>query len=293
MRPTDENQQSTRPNLMSSGKRGGNEESILAMLERDSGRGGGLRTSRLALYGVAGVLAAGLVGVLVWLARDQGSTEVIIAQAPVPVLAAGTVPEQAPDAASAPHLAQADATAHPPQAAVIVDEPEPAARTEPRPDAPPLVLLDPEKAEQRGAAAAGAKAAETASVADVQSSATTPADTAAAARPEASPAPAIAARAEPKRAARPPAGQDSARAKPAARPAAKAPAASARLASRHAHRQEARAKKQAPPPQPAERVDSDVALISAVIQHASNRANAESGECGPDARCAEKTTSQE
>ncbi len=78
MRPPDENQANPthphlRPNLMSSARRGGNEDSILAKLEREPARraaagGSGLR---LAWYGGAVVVALGLTCTLAWLAAGQ------------------------------------------------------------------------------------------------------------------------------------------------------------------------------------------------------------------------------
>lgn len=262
MRPTDENQQSTRPNLMSSGKRGGNEESILAKLERDAGRGRGMRTSRLALYAAGGVLAVGLAGALLWLASDQGSTEVVMAQAPVPVPAEATV------------------AASEPRAATIVDEPQPPANAPPQHDVPPLVLLAPPASQPQPAAIGVAPEPLPASAADKAASA--------ALQPKAKAALAMTAQAEPKRAGKAAKRPDSARARPAGKAAAPTRVASHRAAGR----QGARPKKSVAPAQPAATADSDVALISAVIQHATNRANAEETDCGPDAKCAAKTTSE-
>ncbi|MFC5547635.1 hypothetical protein [Massilia aerilata] len=80
MRPTDEDQSgSRRPNLMSSTRRTANETNILAMLDRHES-GGRLRRLLRGLgglpvmvwYGTAGLLVAGLVGSLAWLALDNG-----------------------------------------------------------------------------------------------------------------------------------------------------------------------------------------------------------------------------
>lgn len=77
MRPPDENQANPtaphlRPNLMSSARRGGNEDSILAKLEREPARRAGAGDgARLAWYGSAVVLALGMTAMLAWLAAGQ------------------------------------------------------------------------------------------------------------------------------------------------------------------------------------------------------------------------------
>ena len=116
MRPPDENQANPtqphrRPNLMSSARRGGNEDSILAKLEREPGRpawaGSG---GRVLWYGGAVVLALGLTATLAWLAAGLGNVEsgLEVAHADVAPL---LVPAHAPEA--------------PLEAAVIVDAPAP------------------------------------------------------------------------------------------------------------------------------------------------------------------------
>ena len=161
MRPTDENQAaSTRPNLMSS-RRGAGEDNILAMLERDSARrpGGRMSRVRLASYGAAAALAGILAGGVAWLAYDNHKTaqdlqarhDAATGAAPT-VLAGASLPSLAPPSPGPSPIVEA------PRTAVIVDE---SAR---RPDAPaapaapaaasgvpPLVMLPPGEA-------AGAKA---------------------------------------------------------------------------------------------------------------------------------------
>lgn len=77
MRPTDENQHgSTRPNLMSASRSGGSEDNILAMLERDAGRGRASQFSshpRTAWYAGAGALVVAMVGALGWLAWENAN----------------------------------------------------------------------------------------------------------------------------------------------------------------------------------------------------------------------------
>lgn len=70
MRPTDENQpRSRRPNLMSPSRRTSGDIPILAMLDgRASGRRSGARP-RLLWYGAGGMLACALLAVLAWLVR--------------------------------------------------------------------------------------------------------------------------------------------------------------------------------------------------------------------------------
>jgi hypothetical protein len=269
---------------MSSGRRGGNEESILEMLERDGGRGSGLPPSRLALYGTGAAVAVGLVAALVWLARDQGASDLIVAaEAPVAIVAEASPPRPAP------HGAEVVTQQPTPQAAIIVDEPQPTAKTPPQ-EVPPLVLLTPSQAAEHASAAhtPAPAVAETHPVekapagADVRTAAA--AETAAKARPIAGGP----AHAEPKRVAKTAMAprQEGARPRAPAKPAA----APSRAASHHAAaRQAPKQKKQAVTSQPAQKVDSDVALISAVIQHASNRANA-AGDCGGEANCAAKAT---
>lgn len=285
MRPTDENQHSTRPNLMSSGRRGGNDESILAMLERDAGRGGGMPPSRLALYGAGAAVAVGLVAALIWLARDQGSSDLIVApEAPLATVAEASPPRPAS------HAGEVTPRQPTPQAATIVDEPQPPAKP-PQQEVPPLVLLTPPEAVANASAPAPA---ETHPVEKASALAGTHMRTAPA--PETSTGPrataAVAAHAEPKRATKTATAsrQEGVRPRSPAKPAA----APSRTASHHAAgRQTPKPKKQVVAARPAEKVDSDVALISAVIQHASNRATAVGADCGGEPNCAAKATPTE
>ena len=135
MRPSDENQDNRlhahpRPNLMSSARRGGHEDSILAKLEREPARRAGSSAghgARLAWYGAAVMLALGLTGTLAWLAAGTG---------PAPLEMAS------PDAAPA---ATASVAPPPVETALIVDAaPEPtAAVAQPPAPVPPLRLLKP------------------------------------------------------------------------------------------------------------------------------------------------------
>lgn len=141
MRPPDENQANPtaphlRPNLMSSARRGGNEDSILAKLEREPARHAGAGDGgRLAWYGSAVVLALGMTATLAWLAADQAEERQPLAVA---------------HADAAPLLLPAEA---PVATAVIVDAPPEPATSPATPLAtndvrrasalPPLRLLEP------------------------------------------------------------------------------------------------------------------------------------------------------
>ncbi|MDY0962141.1 hypothetical protein [Massilia sp. CFBP9026] len=115
-----------RPNLMSSSRRGGREDSILAKLEREPARRAATgHGARLAWYGAAVAVAVGLTATLAWLAAGAG---------PAPLEVARTEPAPAPIAEMAPA---------PVETAVIVDAaPAPAPVLAPAP-VPPLRLLEP------------------------------------------------------------------------------------------------------------------------------------------------------
>jgi len=145
VRPSDENQANRmhahlRPNLMSSARRGGHEDSILAKLEREPARRKGAGNgARLAWYGTAALVALGLTATLAWLAAGAG---------PAPATA------QSDDALPA----AASATPAPVKTALIVDaSPEPLVAA---PPVPPLRLLEaaPVQAEPAGVAPTVAKA---------------------------------------------------------------------------------------------------------------------------------------
>lgn len=146
MRPSDENQDNRmhahpRPNLMSSARRGGHEDSILAKLEREPARRKGAGNGgRLAWYGTAAVVALGLTATLAWLAAGTGPAPREMVQ----------TDDAAPAAASTP-LA-------PVTTALIVDaSPEPVVAPPPAP-VPPLRLLEPAPAQAEPARVAPAVA---------------------------------------------------------------------------------------------------------------------------------------
>jgi hypothetical protein len=278
VRPTDENQHgSTRPNLMSSGRRNASDDNILAMLERDArARGGRLSTGARVWYGAAGVLAVALVGTLAWLASENGASR------PLPADAARSVPEATsrmvgappvPAVAAAP-VSEPDGFAPPLQGAAIIDAPAPVGEA-----------ADVQLAKTTEAGPAGALQAlpDQTSLAVAQASAPPPLVLLAA--EEASPAPVAAAPAP----AAPPA-----RSKPVAavaRPALAQPkvaaAAGIRRPARPAAARPGKAQGASAQQSPSDAADNDVALISAIITHASSRAAGRAQEdaasnCGAD-----------
>ena len=246
MRPTDEDQSSSRrPNLMSSTRRSANEINILAMLDRHETGGlprrllRGLRGRSAMWYGAAGMLVAGLVATLGWLAHDSGALSADdaalagAATSDASQASTGTVRPTPPAAVSLPRLEAAHA------APATVSEPEAAGGLEPTLASAPT---------------AGATIVEVAPAPLPEPAVATPRETQATTLHPTQ-----------RLAAHVPA------AKPAARSAtAKAPAASNRApALAHA---EPRAKRTPASAKPAPAaVDTDVALISAIIQHANKR----------------------
>ena len=271
MRPTDENQAaSTRPNLMSS-RRGAGEENILAMLERDSARRPGTRMSgvRLASYGAAAALAGILAGGIAWLAYDNHRTaQELQVQHDLADVAA---PRVTADAALPPSVPPAAVTApapvmDAPPITVINDESARGRDATLASASPPLVMLPPHEL-------AGAKPPPAAAPRPVQESA----------------------RPKPAKSAKPPA---------AARPAAqkkadKAPKLASRAVkstpARSAGPAKARLEGSARPrkvaPSADTPVDSDVALISAIIQHSErHRGERDAAGACSGAKCPPKPT---
>lgn len=177
MRPSDENQDNRmhphmRPNLMSSSRRGGIEDSILAKLEREPSRrsdsGNGLR---LAWYGAAVVVAVGLTGVLAWLAAGTGQAPIEMAQleTPRPVLAeplpapepikTAVIVDSPPEPLSAPIAAPIAAPVAAPAPPLRMLEPEQARPVPAKAPPPPVKAAPPRRPEPRAAAPARARAA--------------------------------------------------------------------------------------------------------------------------------------
>lgn len=256
MRPTDENQAgSRRPNLMSSSRRASAEINILAMLDGQTGkrrRFPGL--SRAAWYSGAGMLACALLGAAAWMVHDQagGGFEGRVSTGPAVVpleIAAETLPN--PALPLDPAQAQA-------QGAAIVDVAAPDAATA---DIPPP-RFQPDQHELRQAhhhppARPVVAAADSPAAAAAAQPAVVPARSAVHAPPRIAP-------------------------RSAPRPAAKA-AAHVAAAPSHPRRAATPAR-----PRPAQPVDTDVALISAIIQHVNKRGELKDGaDCG-DKPCAPK-----
>jgi hypothetical protein len=266
VRPTDENQYSTRPNLMS-GRRAGNDQSILEMLDRDTGRGTRRgRRSRVAWYGAGSALAVGLIGLLAWLTHDSAPPQEAQPIAVAEVAPPAARPAPIDPAAELMGLNDLDDPPRPHHAAVIDEQ-----RARPSKPITPVAMLAPSSQSQLTPVAAGkgALVRDEAPPAAVKKTAAT--------AMSGNPAKAQHATAEPTH---------------ARAPAKQVPSTQASSPTRGSQRKLAhntpRARKTAPVQPSRSTVDSDVALISAVIQHSSARPN---GECA-DASCAAKTTAQ-
>ncbi len=279
MRPTDENQHSTRPNLMSAPRRGGNEESILEMLERDTERSRGRRAqSRFGWYVSATVCAVFLVSLLAWLAKDSPKVQQMEA-----VLAAADTAHPAPahpsldsgGAAEVPPVARAPIASS--RAAIVDDETPPSRSRDAQQHLPPIELarpglFDPIPGTQSTAGTAapvqGEAKAASPSVAEAVPPASGVDGQHAGNQADASAARKLAG-ASVRSSIKP--------ASPGSRAKPRKPAHAAGKAKRATT-----ASAEMPDTQP----DSDVALISAVIQHATNRPEP---ACA-DAECAAKAT---
>lgn len=283
MRPPDENQNgSNRPNFMSGSRRAaGGDDNILARLERDAKRGPSAASwsnhARLAWCALAAVAVIGLVGVLASLAKENLATHQREAKAAPDLFANGgfaplpgrdalaTSSTQLVDLPTAPHKSKS------------VD----------RDEVPPLVMLKP--------APAPAKTATVKTPAPVKKEMVkTPAPARmAASKPAAQPSlkTSPTARSAPTKLA-----AKSTPAKPAAPTRSAPPAPTHQAINTSAHPVVAVAparKKIAPAAAPAKAepaaVDSDVALLSAIIMHASRhaaeRAQIEAAQCGAGKKC--------
>jgi hypothetical protein len=247
---------------MSSGRRAGSEQSILEMLERDTGRGNrrGNR-SRLAWYGAGSALAVGLIGLLAWLAHDSAPPQE--AQPMVVAEVAGSAERSSkPDPVDElMGLNEPDDPPRPHHAAVIDEQAVHAAKP-----LTPVGLL--RTSSQPPLAAPGAGSGAVVQDDPTASAMVKATDAASHEAPKNRPAHTAA----------------PARQRVPARPTA----SSAHSSPRKTAHNTPRARKTAQPAAPGHStVDSDVALISAVIQHSSARDAA----CA-DAACAAKTTAQ-
>jgi hypothetical protein len=239
-----------------SSRRGAGEENILAMLERDSARRTGARMSgiRLASYGAAAALAGILAGGVAWLAYDnhkgaqelQARHDAVTVVAP-PVMPDAVLPPQPPAAAAPAQVVDA------PRTAVIVDESASKRDVTVAGNVPPLVMLPPHELKETKPVPTAARVTEERAVSKPV-------------KPE--PAQVAARTGVEKKADK--AAKSASRAAKPAQAHASGPA-KAKPAAR-AHKPAAPADTQ---------VDSDVALISAIIQHSERHR----GERGASAAC--------
>lgn len=266
MRPSDENQAASshphlRPNLMSSSRRSGHEDSILAKLEREPARrGGGATGLRLAWYGAAVSVAVALTATLAWLAAGSEPQAPDVVQASESRLAPGGAGTGTPPQPTSDEILKLSPP-HNSKSALIVD-------TAPDPT-PPLRMLD-----GPASAPAAVKAAPMPPLPPPSAPVRVAAAPAREAKADARPAPRLAPRAE-------------------ARPSpTRARAATARTPAR----QPARAARTINPARSGEHDDSDVALISAVIFHVNGHAggdgNAETTLSCLDEACRVRPTRQ-
>lgn len=358
MRPTDENQHSTRPNLISSPRRGGNEQNILEILERDTVRARGMQAqSRFGWYVSGSVLAVLLVSMLVWLARespkvqqveavvaaadtdrppddsaalDSGLADEAPAMSHAPAAPAAsnspagadgstaTVPAAAAAPAAAPAAATGSATPRATFAshhAAVIDEQHPSSRKQDSlQHLPPIVLATPGLLgavppaqpgsgavvqDDRGAtpqkpdttvaqAAASDERKQPATPPPAQAQKDDAASLSPAANGPAAPEPTQTAPSANPQLAATQAGADTTRSPAAAKARGATRAtrtASARSKSRKPARNAGKAKRAAAPEAQKHdaKTDSDVALISAVIQHASTRPACAEDECAAKA----------
>jgi hypothetical protein len=252
VRPTDENQTgSRRPNLMSSSRRTSGEINILAMLDGQVRKPGPFsRLPRAAWYGSGGLLACALAGAVAWLVHDQtGSGFEGRVPAGPPVVPLEIVSETLPNPAL---------QVGPPRAlgAAVVD-----VAASP-PDAAPAAL--PPRNEALALDEAGQGTPAPAAVMPAVMPAHVPA-------PKRADTPAVVPTSAPL--ARPPVHAPP-RMPSRAAPAPRSALADARQpAAAHARRA---APVQKPKPAPVA-VDTDVALISAIIQHMSQRGEPKDG----------------
>lgn len=264
MRPTDENQPgSRRPNLMASSRRATGDINILALLDGHA-RGRRFRARPGFWYGTAGVLACSLLVALAWLVRSAtpprhkdtaGANASVAHEVPATV---------APSGGTAAH-ASAFALDHDVNAAL-------AAETSAQPPASPRAV--PESGAQSSATVRGAVIVDLAGPTSPPSIAT----------PSAAP-PHTTADMTPSRAQPPAVHHPAARAQPATRTVTNQAPVLAHAGSVPPRQKRATARTTTPPAT----IDTDVALISAILQHtgAPHEAAAADGAVTPP--CADKS----
>ena len=303
MRPTDENQSSSRrPNLMSPARRSAGEIHILAMLD---GRGGGRRMrGRPALrwYGAGAVLACALLAALAWLVRGapvRDAGPAVMAAAPptatTPAPPAIRTQAGAPDVGTAPNAARVtepDTTPGPRTAPAIhgahIVDLAPPARPAQAPALPAVAPYGPARDVAVVAVAAANVPAAGVPAINLPATGVRTARPAAASghrAPAPVPAPRSAALVSP---ARP---QQAYRPVPHAAPSppgtqsASHPPSLARADAPPARHKHGPAAVRAPSALPAT-VDTDVAVISAILQHAAT--GHETADVNPAAACSDK-----
>ena len=282
MRPPDENQNgSTRPNFMSASRRaGGADDNILARLERDAKRATSGKSwknqTRLAWCGLASLAVVGLIATLASLAKEN----MAVHRQPLVIEAKASPPEPVAVPASAAPRSKSGFAPLPAgtvkmAAAVIEVAPERAvAISSPPVHVPPMVMLKPAAAAKPAATPPAARSTPPKANANAKSTPakSAPSGTSAPARTAvaASPARTVVATAPARPAVAAPSPRPVVAAAAPARPKKTTPAApSAR-------------------PEPAA-IDSDIALLSAIIMHASRhageRAQMEAAQCGAGKKC--------
>jgi outer membrane biosynthesis protein TonB len=245
---------------MSSSRRSGHEDSILAKLEREPARRAGGRTGmRLVWYGTAALAAVGLTAILALLAADSGTQTVEVAQVsesgPVRIGGAVSQPLQETQSGAQGVPAPVPETT----SALIVDAaPDPA---------PPLRMLDGPDAKPTPVKVAPVIVPP----APVRVAAPVPI-TKPEPRSEARQEPRREPRSEPRQERRP---ETRSVARSEARPA---PNRARNVAARAPARQGARTTRTINPARSGEHDDSDVALISAVIYHANGHATGDGSD---------------
>lgn len=263
MRPTDENQPgSRRPNLMSSSRRATGDINILALLDGQA-RGRRFRARPVFWYGTAGVLACSLLVALAWLVRSAtpprhkdtaGANASVAHEVPATVATSG---------GTAAH-ASAFAIKHEVNAA-------PAAETSAQPPASPRAV--PESGAQTSATVRGAVIVDLAGPTSPPSIAT----------PAPAAPPQTTADMTPSRAQPPAVHLPAARAQPAYRTVTNQAPVPAHAGSVPPRQKRPTARTTTPPAT----IDTDVALISAILQH--NGAPHEAADGAVTPPCADKS----
>ena len=291
MRPTDENQSSPRrPTLMSPLRRSSGEIHILAMLDGRAAIRRKPARPALRWYCAGALLACTLLGVLTWIAggtpaRDAGTTGMAAAQ-PAP---AAQSAQPAPTPRAQTNVADADAGTAADAGRLQSANAAPDARAAARPDTTPAVrgAIIVDVAPPAPATAARAAAAPPGPVAAIA-----PAD-AVSGGPAVASGPRAFAHVAPPRAAAPARPQPPHRvvphqapSQPASQPGARAPSL-ARVDTSQARHKRGPAMVRAPSTQSAT-IDTDVAVITAILQHAGAGTSGDGADAVSAAPCLDR-----